>query len=238
MSEKVPGHNLTEVLCGFWFNPKANVWDSTCFGRYHEKIQSLGYDVKEEQKGVQIKFEITAEGGKQVPTSEMNETDSRMVFRDTKNAAAILMAANFISFHKLEPYKSWEALVAEQVNPGMEVYQNLGLGKEVVQVQALYLNKYTLNTTEKLSDYFSFVPSVQDFGNGVENSLVFQSQHELKPNLTQQIKLNAILDSASNTKNVFLECSCIASAHNGFSLGELAQQAHDQNNKVFKSITK
>lgn len=238
MSEKIPAHNLTEVLCGFWFNPNVNVWDSTFFGKYYEKIQPLGYDVKEEQKGVQIKFAIKPEGGKSVPVSEMNEMDSRMVFKNPKNASAILMAANFISFHKLEPYKTWEALIAEQVNPGMETYQKLGLGKEVVQVQALYLNKYTLKASEKLSDYFSFVPSVQDFGNGFENSLVFQSQHELKPNLIQQIKLNAVLDAASNMKNVFLECSCIASAHDNYNWEKLAQQAHDQNNLVFKSITK
>ncbi len=231
-------HHLTEVLCGFWFNPKSNIWDSTFFGKYHEKMQSLGYNKKEEQKGIQIKFELKPEGGKNVPTSEMNETDSRMVFKDTENAYAILIASNFLSFHKLEPYDNWEALMAKQVNPGMKEYLSLGLGNDIVQVQALYLNRYTLKMEEKLSDYFNFIPSIQDFGNGIENNLVFQSQYELEPNLMQQIKLNAVLDTVSKTKNVFLECSCFATAHNGLSWEKLAQQAHDQNNIVFKSITK
>jgi uncharacterized protein (TIGR04255 family) len=97
MSEKAPAHNLTEVLCGFWFSPSANVWDSTYFGKYYEQIRPLDYDIKEEQKGIQIKFEVKPEGGKSVPTSEMNETESRMVFRNTAEASAILMLYNRLS---------------------------------------------------------------------------------------------------------------------------------------------
>jgi uncharacterized protein (TIGR04255 family) len=238
MSELKNTHHLTEVLCGLWFDPKSNMWDSTFFGKYHEKIEKLGYTERQEQKGVQIKFELKADAGKAMPTSEMNEMEPRMVFKDLKNNYATLMAANFISFHKLEPYKSWEKLIEEQVAPGMKEYKEIGLGNNIVQVQALYLNKYVLNTDEKLSDYFSFIPAIQDFGSGIESNLGFQSQYELEPNLMQQIKLNSVIDPVTNTKNVFLECSCFAFVHEGKGWEDLSKQAHDQNNVVFKKITK
>lgn len=238
MSEENNKHHLTEVLCGFWFNPSSNVWDSTFFGKFHEKIEPLGYKDKQEQKGFQVKFELKAEAGQNVPFSEMNETEPRMVFKNTQSGFAIVMATNFVSFHKLAPYKNWESLMAEQVVPGMKEYHGIGLGNDVAQVQALYLNKYTLQIEDKLSDYFSFIPSVQEFGSGKENNLMFQSQYQLEPNLMQQIKLNAVINLIDKTKDVFLECSCFASPFDGYSWEKLAEQAHDQNNLVFKSITK
>jgi hypothetical protein len=48
MSELTQNHHLTEVICGFWFDPASNVWDSTYFGKYYEKIGALGYNEKQE----------------------------------------------------------------------------------------------------------------------------------------------------------------------------------------------
>lgn len=237
MSKTTHSHNLTEVLCGFWFNPTSNVWDSTFFGKYYEEIRDLGYSEKQEQKGVQIKLGLKNDSGKTISSSEINEVESRMVFKNTKENFATLMAPNFISFHKLTPYISWENLLENQAVPGIEKYNNIGLGKDVEQVQALYLNKYTLDINEKLSDYFNFIPSIQEFGIGIESNLVFESQYELEPNLLQQIKLNSIIDHSSNTKNVFLECSCFAFAHEQKDWQTLLEQAHSQNNIVFKKIT-
>ncbi|MDX2173969.1 MAG: TIGR04255 family protein [Bacteroidota bacterium] len=231
-------HHLVEVLCAFWFNPSSNIWDSTFFGKYYEIINGLGYTEKTEQKAVKVKFELKPEFDKTFATQEADEGNSKMIFRDSKNGYAIIMSANFLSFHKVAPYKNWELLMKEQVIPGMKAYEEIGLGKDIVQVQALYINQYEIGKNDKISDYFKFIPSVSDFGIGQESNLVFQSQYDLEPNLMQQIKMNSILDPAKDNKDVFLECSCFASAHMELKWEELAQSAHDQNNKVFKTITK
>lgn len=231
-------HHLVEVLCAFWFNPGSNVWDSTFFGKYYEAIKILGYTEKAEQKAVKVKFELKAEVDKTYATQESDEGNSKMIFKNAENGYAIIMSANFISFHKTSPYKNWDSLMADQVVIGMKAYEQIGLGKDVVQAQALYINQYEIGKDDKISDYFKFIPSVSDFGIGQESNLVFQSQYNLEPNLMQQIKINSLLDSTRDTKDIFLECSCFASAIDNLSWKELAQSAHDQNNKVFKIIIK
>ena len=148
------------------------------------------------------------------------------------------MASNYVSFHKLPPYSSWENLFEEQVKPGLEHYQAIGLGKSLIQVQMVYLNRYTFEKDANLSDTFSFLPAVEKFGIGKERSLLFQSQYELDPNMSLQIKLNA-LPSIDNSKQVFLECSCMALNKSGNDNWlDIATHVHDTNNKVFNIIAK
>lgn len=242
MSTNQHKHSLSEVLCAFWFKPESNNWDSTYFGKYFDKINSLGYNEKNEQKGFQVQFQLKNKDGVikkgVVPTPELNELESRMVFNNTKEGFAIVMASNYISFHKLEPYKTWELLMSEQVMPAMKLYNDLGLGNDVLQVQSLYVNKYTFPIDGKLSDHFKFLPTIEDFGNGKENSLLFQSQYQLDPNLMQQVTFNTILKESRGEKEIVMQCGCVASQVGNTKWTVLAEQAHVQNNKVFKSITK
>ena len=233
---KKSNHHLVEVLCAFWFDPKSNPWDSTFYGKYFDKIAILGYTEKDEKRAKKVSFKIAPNDVEQVVKSEDDEANSKMIFRDSKNGTAIIMSANFVSFHKLEPYKSWEALISDQVIPAMKAYEETGIGKNVTQAQAVYINKYDVGKDEKISDIFTFVPSVSDFGIGQESNLLFQSQYDLEPNLTQQIKVNSASDKGS--KEVFFECSCFAYARDGKNWKDLAKEAHDQNNKVFKAIIK
>lgn len=231
-------HHLAEVLCGFWFDPESNLWDSTFFGKYFELIEKEGYTVKQEQQGIQVKLEMKAtEIG--MPTAQAEKIESRMLFKNPGKNTAILMSANYISFHKLEPYKDWEHFLDEQIKPGIDLYNKMGLGKGLQKVQMLYLNRYDLGLDANLSDTFSFLPSIGDFGIGKERSLLFQSQYELDPNLLLQIKLNTGIANNHN-KPLFLECSCVASnvssANNDWL--SIANQAHDKNNEVFSFITK
>ena len=229
-------HQLAEVLCGFWFDPIQNPWDSTFFGKFFEVIEKDGYTEKQEQQGYQVKFEIRS-ADLEKPTAQADKLEPRMLFRNPIKNTAILMAANYISFHKLPPYVNWETLLDEQINPGLTKYNSIGLGKGLIQVQMLYLNKYIFNKDANLSDTFNFLPAVEKFGIGKERSLLFQSQYELDPNLVVQIKLNSI-PVPDNSKQVFLECGCMAlNSKDSDDWFTIASQAHTTNNKVFVTIT-
>ena len=233
-------HQLAEVLCGIWFEPNSNPWDSTYFGKYYDKLEKqLGFTEKQEQKAFRIKVELksnkTSEGNS---LPEMTEGEPRMVFKNNINTTAVVLSSNFISFHKLPEYESWDSLIDSLVKPGIKIYSEIGLGKDVVQVQCLYLNKYSLDIKDKLSDYFSFIPSIEDFGIGSETNLSFQSQYDLSPNMHMLIKLNGNINPQTNTKEVFFECSCFAKRLGDEDIFILAKQAHDQTNLVYKKITK
>lgn len=231
-------HQLAEVLCGFWFNPEQNPWDSTFFGKYFELIEKNGYTEKQEKQGYQVKFEIKSTET-EPPVAQADKLEPRMVFKNPEKNSAILMASNYISFHKLPPYISWESLIEEQVKPGIARYYEMGLGKGLIQVQMLYLNSYTFEKDANLSDAFNFLPSVENFGIGKERNLVFQSQYELDPNLLLQIKLNSIPNLGDNSKQVFLECSCMAFNKTGTEDWlKIVSNAHETNNKVFNTIVK
>ena len=229
-------HDLVEVLCSFGFEPNANPWDSTFFGEFYEKIKTIGFTEKQEQKGIQFKVEIDARTPA-IPRASADVLETRMLFRNSNTNSAIILAPNFISFHKLAPYASWETFRKESIEPGLRIYQELGLGlHRLLQTQVLYLNKYEFERGVGLSEKFKFIPEVDKMGIGKEKSLRFQSQYDFDPNLIMQIKLNA--NSLSNgRKDVVLECSCIAmnneDSSDYFSLAELA---HKKNNEVFNLI--
>jgi len=231
-------HQLQEVLCAFTFNPSQNAWDSTYFGKYYDAIQDLGFKEKKEQKAFEVKFEFAADANKKIAEPQYKEAEPKMLFKNVEKNYAILMGNGYISFHKLPPYERWENMMKDQIKPGLEKYFDIGLGKDLLQVQMLYLNKYEFDENEKLSSRFGFIPSIEDFGIGKERSLLLQSQYDLEPNLLMQLQIQVRL-TEKKTKEVFLQCNCIA--HNKEKKGnweEIAQQVHDQNNLVFNKITK
>jgi uncharacterized protein (TIGR04255 family) len=230
-----PSHHLAEVLCAFWFNPTSNPWDSTFFGKYFELIEKEGYTEKQEQQGIKVTFEVKgSEIGK--PITQPDKVESRMLFKNPGSNSAILMSANYISFHKLGVYSNWEKFLEEQIKPGIKFYNSMGLGKNLLKIQNLYLNRYDLEPDANVSDTFSFLPSVEKFGIGKERNLLFQSQYELDPNLLLQIKLNTSIPN-NHHKQVFLECSCVATNKSTDDWLSIASQAHDKNNEVFNLIT-
>lgn len=229
-------HNLTEVLCSFSFDSNIDQWDSTYFGKFYDKIKSRGYTEKQEQKGVQFKFEIKAKEPL-ISQASTDQTETRMIFRNLKDNTAIILAPYYISFHKLEPYESWEKFRDTEVVNGMNDYISIGLGSSLKQAQMLYLNRYEFDSGTGLSEKFRFLPAVEKFGIGKEKSLRFQSQYEFEPNLLMQIKLNANL-LPNSLKEVILECTCLAkTTKNSDTFLSLVELAHSKNNEVFKAIT-
>ncbi len=230
-------HELVEVLCSFGFEPNANPWDSTFFGEFYDRIKHRGYTEKQEQKGIQFKVEFNP-SLPETPKTSSDETETRMLFRNTGTNSAIILAPHFISFHKLAPYENWEKFREVEIIPGIKDYNEIGLGhRGLRQSQMLYLNQYDIPEGTTLSDSFKFLPSIEEYGIGKEKSLRFQSQYEFEPNLIMQIRLNASLNNHKN-KDVTLECSCLANNIEGkFDFLTLAEQAHNKNNEVFKVIT-
>ena len=230
-----PQHQLLEVLCGLWFDPDYNGWDSTYYGKFFDLIKDGGFDDKKEQKGFQVKFEIPSDSTT-VPKTQADEIDSRMIFRNSSMKTAISMSPNFISFHKLMPYESWMKLYDEQVKPGLEIYKKIGLGNKLIRLQILYLNQYNFLPEEKISDKFSFLPQIGKFGSGKE-TVNFQISYDLEPNLQQQILLNS-LHIMDGSKIVSLQCSCTGSNIAGDEeVFQLYKQVHDKNKEIFQTIT-
>ncbi len=229
-------HELVEVLCSFGFEPNANPWDSTFFGEYYDKIKEIGYSEKQEQKGIQFKVEIDSRTPT-TPRASADELETRMLFRNSTTNSAIILAPNFISFHKLKPYSTWEQFRSETIEPGMKIYQSLGLGLHgLLQTQMLYLNKYDFESGIGLSEEFRFIPEVDRMGFGKERSLRFQSQYDFDPNLIMQIKLNAN-SLPDGRKDVVLECSCLAmNIEKTSDYFHLAELAHSKNNEIFRLI--
>ncbi len=220
--------HIVEVLCAMWFDPKQNEWDSTYFGKYHDKIVGLGYTEKQEQKQVELRVEFKAEN----PTSEIKENGAKMVFRNPEQQTAIILTSHYISFHKLAPYDNWDYLVNTVVNPCFKLYQEIGLGRGLLEVQCLYLNRWSMLEGETISKYFNFLPLIEE---GKESTVLFQAKYEMHDNISVQLKLNS---APQPNKTAFLsfECSTFAKSTQSDNYRSLAAKAHDQANSVYQKI--
>lgn len=212
---------LAEVLCGIWFDPTTNSWDSTYWGLFFEKIFELGYRDKEEQ------VIIPQPNGGLLP----NVSGSRMIFKNSKARSAIILAPHFISFHKMSPYESWDHLIAEIVMPGLKIYQELGLGKNPREVQSLYLNKYVLTAPEKITDYLFFIPTISDTE---ELSISFQNLY----GIDERSKLLLKVNGTAQNNEYFFECSCTTKCFDAENVFDVAEIAHRKINEIHDKIIK
>jgi uncharacterized protein (TIGR04255 family) len=225
--------NLTEVLCSLRFDPLQNVWDSTYFGRYYERVAKRGYTEKKEQNNLEIPFDPA--NSQNIQVGVPIPLKSRMIFSNPEMKSAIIMAEHFISFHKLETYESWDKLMTEIVFPGLEDYEAIGLGKGIIEVQSLYLNKYRIENYEDLNNRFAFLPVVVG---ATDSQITYQGLYDLDAHNVIQLKLNSPARK-SLAKDTFFECSCLTKrGDQKEDFLHLAKSAHDNINKVYNSITK
>ena len=155
-----------------------------------------------------------------------------MIFRNPQLKTAIILADHYISFHKLPPYDTWESLMANVVKDGYRLYQEMGIGKGLMEVQCLYLNQWHLNPGESASNYFNFLHNIDE---GTESNVLFQAKYEMPDNLSTQLKLNSV-PKPDGTRNLSFECSTFAKAISSEEFGILAKKAHDQANRVYQKI--
>lgn len=221
--------HIVEVLCALWFDEKTNDWDSTYFGKFHEKIEPLGYTIKEEKKKVEITVELKANN----PIPQVTEGQTQMIFRNPNLGTAIILSAGFISFHKLTPYKDFKQLLAEIITPILNIYYKIGQGNNLKEVQWLYLNKYSLSSDQKISSVLKFWPSIDD---GVETNISFQTKYELDEGITAQLRLNGNRDSRG-IRELFFECSTfVKSSKDNNDVVALANKAHESVNVIYDKL--
>lgn len=226
-------HLLTEVLCAVWFDQN-QPWDSTYFGIYFEKIRDLGFTNKQEQKGYQILIDPT----KSNPNSQFvpPELESKFIFKNESKNRAIILARNYISFHQLAPYENWQTLINEIAMPGLDYYDKLGIGLNIIQVQSLYLNQYSLNLNENIGDYLNFLPNLDS--TSIQENITFLSTYGIYPNKQLFLNVNGNINQSFEINNIILQCGCIVKKVEPSNFQSLAEEAHKESVKLYNSIIK
>ncbi len=228
-------HKITEAVCAFRFDQIKNPWDVTFFAHYFDKVKSRGFEKKQEIKPFQLNFEFKTDSE---PHSNIQHGDTQMVFKTNDERHAILIGNNYLSFHSLNHYSGWDVFMPQIIEPNINDYFNLGLGKGIVSAQMIYINNFEIEPMKSMSDYFKYVPNMKDFGEGEENSHFFQSNYIIAPNkhLSLKIVLNSVL-MPEVVKRVILECNCIATNNGGLEWSGLAKDAHEAARNAFIKIS-
>jgi len=234
---KFPGHDLTEVICGFWFVPSEDQWNPTNFETYFEKAKPFGYSEKLQQKDIKVQFNLDP-GSPETSSAKGETTANRFVFRNPNEATAILLGPHYISAHKLKPYHNWESFFPATIKPALELFLELGFGKVLAAANVAYINQINVPSGQSISDLLGFIPTSNALKKGNQFNVMFQSQYQFGANLTAQLRLFQI--GATEEFSTFtFECSCISVNHSGkSSFEELANLAHDKANEIFNSILK
>lgn len=197
--------HLTEVVCGFEFEKGSNLWDSTYFGQYFEKIKQEGFIEKQERKSVQVQFNHS-----NFPTpmiSSSSGEDDEVIFKNNSKGWAILLGKLRISFHITKDYKNWEDFRDNLIIPFYSKYLELGLGNGSRQCNMIYLNRFRKNSQEKLSDYFTVISEMDSSFGEEPNSAV----QRIFNNNTGNLLLARLTAQTTKEgyKDISLECGAI-----------------------------
>ena len=230
-------HKIIEAVCAFRFNPHENNWDITSFADFYNSIKEFGFIKKSEIKPVQLSFQLRMNEPSPIP--QMTEGETNMVIKNEKENQAVLIGNNYISFHTLKHYPGWEVFSDELISPLINKYFEIGYGKGLVSAQMIYINRLELDRTQKLSDYLTFVPATEHFGEGDELSHLFQSTYKIAPNKVLQLKTILNVLPTNRIKTVILECNCIANNTPDYKIpwSDLAKDAHDSAKDAFINIS-
>ncbi len=228
-------HKITEAVSAFRFNPDVNTWDITSIAEYYNAIKDHGFKKKQEIQPVELSFQV---GPNVAQRTEMRRGESQMVFKKDEEDYAILVGNNYISFHTLNHYPGWEVFNETLISPFIKKYFDLKYGKGLTSAQMIYINNFEIGNDRKLSDYLTFVPDMEHFGDGDELSHMFQSAYDISPNKRLQLKTILNVTGPEKTKKVTLECNCIANntVNNNIPWNKLSQEAHDSAKNAFIKI--
>lgn len=229
-------HKIIEAVCAFRFNPPENNWDITSYADFYNSIKELGFTKKSEIKPLQLSFQIIMNEPPPVP--QMLEGETKMVIKNEKENQAILLGNNYISFHTINYYPGWEIFSGEFISVFLKKYFEIGYGKGLLSAQMIYINKFDLDKTKRLSDYLTFVPALEHFGEGDELSHLFQSAYKIAPNKNLQLKTILNVRPPDKIKTVILECNCMATNTPDHKIPwlDLSKDAHDNAKKAFINI--
>ncbi|WP_017731258.1 TIGR04255 family protein [Nafulsella turpanensis] len=230
-------HKVTEAVCAFRFDPKLNNWDITSFADYYNKIKGLplGFDKKQEIKPMQFNFQFR---NNEPSVNQVLEGETKMVFKNKDENYAILLGNNYISFHTLNHYPGWDVFKNDLIAPSLEKYYSLGLGMGLTSAQMIYINNFDISQNEHLHEYLTFLPNMEQFGEGEELSHMFNSTYRISPNKQLQLKTILNVHEPDHIKKVTLECNCIANnIVNEKDWITLSNDAHDHAKEAFFQIS-
>ena len=157
-------HKIIEAVCAFRFNPTENNWDIMSYAGYYNAIKEMGFSKKQEIKPLQFNFQLNVNNPPIVP--QIVEGATQMVIRNEKEDQAILLGNIYISFHTINYYPGWEIFSDHLISIYLQKYFEIGYGKGLLSAQMIYINKFDLDKSKKLSDYLTFVPAMEQFGEG------------------------------------------------------------------------
>ncbi len=224
--------HVLEVLCSLKFDQHQNDWDSTYYGRYHDRLLPLGYTDKQEKKEVKLNLDMKSGS----PQTNVQQGVTSFVFKNKTLNTAIMIGPHFVSFHKLAPYNTWNNLIKDVLEPCFTLYKEMGLGKGLVEVQCTYINSMQLDEGQRgVFDKFNIL---QPPTGAQESSINFQGNYELLPNTKALIRLNWNKIPQNGQKGIFFECSTFVKAETNSDYLKLAQQAHDSANLFYAQIKK
>ncbi len=231
---KYSNNHLIEVNCGFQFIEETVVWDSTFFGQYYEKIRNLGFEDKEERKGVQITFNAVQAGFQNLPITT-SQVEDQVLFKNIEKGLAILIGKGRISFHCIRGYQTWDVFLNDFIIPFSEHYRSIGLGNGKRQCSVVYLNRFTKSVEETLSDYFTIIsPLEKKFGIEIISTVqrvVANDKNLLIAKLNSQV--------VNKTQNINLECGAVCvneGCMNSDNWGDQASQTHEPILSFFEAI--
>jgi uncharacterized protein (TIGR04255 family) len=207
MNKIYKNNHLLEVNCGFHFDLNDSRWDSTYFGQFYDKIKGFGFNEKIERKGIQV----TIKEDKEVTKSRIasQEIEDQVIFKNANSGLAIILAKDKISFHSLGRYIDWDDFSKNFVKPMFEIYLNLGLGSGNAKCNVVYLNRFVIDKSSKISEHLNFINEINNLEDVYEVDSNFQRVFR-KNDLTLLLRGNYIIDKNNlSNKIINLECGSI-----------------------------
>lgn len=207
MNKIYKNNHLVEVNCGFHFDMNESRWDSTYFGQFYDKIKDSGFNEKIERKGIQVTIKDNKEETKSRIASQ--EIEDQVVFKNTRDSLAIILAKDKISFHSLGKYIDWDSFSNLFVKPMFEIYLNLGLGTAKAICNVVYLNRFIIDKDSKISEHLNFINEINNLEDVYEIDSNFQRVFR-KNDLRLLLRGNYVIDkNNSSNKIINLECGSI-----------------------------
>ena len=229
-------HKIIEAVCTFTFDPKAETnWNVGKFADFFKLIESDGFVSSQEQNPMEVSITFNPVTGQ--TSQEHVIGDLRMVYTDKDKKYAIIMAKGLISVHSTNSYEGWEVF-EPKVKKYVDYFLSLDLGKKLIRINVLYVNRFQIDIKDHLAEYLKHAPDMRDFEQGIELNHAFQSDFLVNENT--KIYLNTICQTINLHKDVTLQCSCLTSSSPN-SIQEdweqMLQNSHLNAVKAFKTAT-
>ncbi|MGI4741769.1 MAG: TIGR04255 family protein [Janthinobacterium lividum] len=234
-------HFVREAVCTFRFAASGETKDYLDHTwHFYQAIKDAGFTEKK-RRPVHVNFKVRQDA----PVEEFEPTVTHgsvaSVFTNNETGYSIIFDENLISFNCVKNYTGWEIFLENFILPYLKIYIGLNIAQSLQNAQMAYINDVPLETSEKLSDYLSFIPSIGEHSS--ELSVVFQGNYQINPTLIASVQaMLSPVGSDNDVRRAIIECNSLASVSETISNDwldkamELAAIAHDNACSVFANV--